>query len=124
MPVGSQSVALSMSWHYGLLSALELINGKGPAENGTAVRPGILQNNHEYALLIKVQVAGTDAQVAVSLDGRPLTSWQGPVSALSLYPDLRLPQAGCPGIGAYDATVVFRSARLRMLSGEAKPLRP
>jgi hypothetical protein len=113
-----------MSWNKGLASALELINGKGPKDNETCVKPGALQNNHEYALLVKVLVEGTSAQVAVSLDGKPYISWQGPVSALSLFQNLRLRHPGCLGLGAADATVVFGSARLRMLSGEAKPLRP
>lgn len=124
LPVASKSVALCMSWSKGQVSALELIDGKGPKDNETGVRPGALQNNHEYALLIKVLVEGASAQVAVSLDGKPYISWQGPVSALSLYGNLRLRHAGCLGIGASDATVVFGSARLRMLSGEAKMLRP
>jgi len=124
LPVASRSVALCMSWNNGMVSALEQINGKGPKDNETGVRPGALQNNHEYALLIKVMVEGADAQVAVSLDGKPYISWQGPVSALSLFPNLRLPHAGCLALGACDATVAFSSVRLRMLSGEAKPLRP
>jgi hypothetical protein len=124
LPVASKSVALCISWNKGQVSGLDQINGKGPKDNETAVKPGALQNNHEYALLIKVLVEGTSAQVAVSLDGKPYISWQGPVSALGLYPNLRLPHGGCLGHGANDATVVFGSARLRMLSGEAKPLRP
>jgi len=124
LPVGSKSVALSMSWNKGQVSGLDQIHGKGPKDNETCVKPGALQNNHEYALLMKVLVEGTNAQVAVSLDGKPYISWQGPVSALGLYSNLRLPHGGCLGLGACDATVVFGSARLRMLSGEAKPLRP
>ena len=124
LPAGSKCVALCMSWNKGLASALELINGKGPKDNETCVKPGTLQNNHEYVLLVKVLVEGANAQVAVSLDGKPYISWQGPVSALGLHKSLRLPHGGCLGLGAADATVVFGSARLRMLSGDAKPLRP
>jgi hypothetical protein len=124
LPAGSKCVALSMSWSKGQASALELINGKGPKDNETAVKPGKLENSHEYALLVKVLLEGDNAQITVTLDGKPYITWQGPVSALSLYSNLRLPNRGCLGLGAADATVVFGSARLRMLSGDAKPLRP
>jgi hypothetical protein len=124
LPAGSKCVALSMSWNKGQVSALELIGGKGPKENETAVKPGKLENSREYVLLVKVLLDGDNAQITVTLDGKPYIAWQGPTSALSLFQNLRLRHAGCLGLGACDATVVFGSARLRMLSGEAKPLRP
>jgi hypothetical protein len=124
LPAGSRCVALSMSWNKGQASALELINGKGPKDNETCVKPGKLENSREYVLLVKVLLEGDNAQITVTLDGKPYIAWQGPASALSLYSNLRLPKRGCLGLGAADATVVFGSARLRMLSGDAKPLRP
>jgi hypothetical protein len=124
LPVGPTAVAVSLSRNFGEASGLELVGGKRPPDNETSVKPGALENNHEYTLVCKVSVVGNNVGIGVTLDGKPIISWRGPLATLSLHPNLRWPHPECPGLGAFHDPLVFKSARLRMLSGEAKPLRP
>jgi hypothetical protein len=86
--------------------------------------PGKLENGRDYTLDVNVLVNGTEGDITIALDGRPYMKWQGPVSALSVSRDFMLPTLGCIGVVANASDVVFKSLRLRMESGEAKPLRP
>jgi len=124
LPVRSARVKLCLSGWLGAASGLEMINGKDPRDNETAVRPGTLVNGREYALDITVVVKGDQARIAVRLDGKPYINWRGPQSALSLPSAWALPKSGCLALGAWGSTVVFGSVRLKMLSGEARLLRP
>ncbi len=124
LPVRSARVTLMLSASRGHQSGLSLINGKGANDNETTVRPGTLVNGREYALHITVLAKGGQARIAVLLDGKPYINWRGPQSALSLYPNWHLREPGCLGLGAFASVVVFRSVRLKMLSGEARLLRP
>src|SRR5207245_2429718 len=69
---------------------------------------------------------GDQASINVKLDGEPYLSWQGPQSALTRAREIGhfLNNDDALGLGTYRATVLFHSARVRMLSGEAKLLRP
>ena len=123
LPVSNSRVMLMLSGWGGTVSGLELINGKRASSNETTVKPGALENGRQHYLQINVLLKGDQAQIAVRLDGKPYLRWRGPHSALSMLPYWRLPTAGCLGLGAYS-TVVFHSVRLKMLSGEARLLRP
>jgi len=124
LPVASSVVALNLSPLGGKVSGLDQVRGKNVADNETTVRPGTLENGRQYDLGIKVALAGAEARIEVTLDGKPYIRWQGPQSVLSVYQDWRVPHPGCIGLGTYFTVVEFQSARLRMLSGEARPLRP
>jgi hypothetical protein len=127
LPVGSTGACLQLSGWHGRASGLEEIDGKDAASNPTTVRPGSLQNGRQYALAVRVLVRGDQAEIAVTLDGKPYTRWRGSQASLHQRGDLSLPQAGCPGLvgcNARERGVVFRGARLRMLSGEARLVRP
>ncbi len=124
LPVGSARVKLGLSAWDGAVSGLERINGKDVKDNETAVRPGTLVNGREYALDIAVVAKGDQARIAVRLDGKPYIDWRGPQSALSMNPNWYLAEPRCLGLGAWQTTVVFRTARLKMLTGEARLLRP
>ena len=124
LPVGSARVILMLSRQHGQDSGLELINGKYVENNETAVRPGTLVNGHEYALDIAVVAKGDQAWIAVRLDGKPYIDWRGPQSAFSVPAHWHLAEPGCLGLGAWESTVVFRTARLKMLTGKARLLRP
>jgi len=127
LPVGSARAAVQMGgwhgdgWYYG---GLGRINDKRAYANETTVKPGDLDNGREYVITIRVLAGRNHAQVAASLNGRPYVAWRGPEAALSLYKEWVLPQRGSLGLFAYESTVVFRSVRLKMLSGEARLLRP
>ena len=127
LPVGSARAAVQMGgwhgdgWYYG---GLDRINGQRAYSNETTVKSGDLDNGREYVVTIRVLAGRGRAQVAASLNGRPYIAWRGPEAALSLAKDWVLPQGGSLGLSAYESTVVFHSVRLKMLSGEARLLRP
>jgi len=124
LPVGSAQVALLVSHVHGEVSGLELIRGVSPQNgNGTDVRTVRITNGRPYALDVTVALRGEEASIVAKLNGKSLVSWRGPVADLSLYPGWTLPQKGRVALGTTDATTVFRAARLRMLSGEARLLR-
>ncbi len=124
LPVGSTRVMLKLSTVHGLCSGLEMINGKSTKNNKTAVRPGTLTNGHQYSVQVKVLVDGHQARITVTLDGKPFIAWRGAESALSVPSPIHLPKPGCLGLGVWESTVVFRSVRLKMLSGQARLRRP
>ena len=123
VPVGSAAVSVVFGakgekWH-----GLEFVEGKGTDANSTARPAGKIQNGREYVLHTVVRVQEKDAGIAVGLDGRPLTVWRGPTASLSVYSPWALPGSDRFGL-VTDGVVVFRSVRLKMLSGEARLLRP
>ena len=122
LPVGQSGALLALSALAGRCHTLARIDGKD--ENETSVRPGSLINGREYLLYVKVLVEGDSAQVAATLDGKPLISWRGPPSALSVPETWGGTKPGCLALGAWGSSVAFRDARLKVLSGEAKVLRP
>ncbi len=121
LPVGSAQPLLVLSGILGVAHGLEFINGKNCADNETSVKPGALQNNRVYSLHIRVSLEKDLAQVQAELDGSPLISWRGPVSAFSST--WKLPRQNTIGLASWASNVVYHSVRLRMLSGEARPLR-
>jgi len=123
-PVGSTAFDLELSAFAGDLHGLQHIDGRSFLRTGAVVKPGHLENGHEYCVALKVRTQGQGTDVAVSLDGKPLMNWQGKASSLSLPGEWHMPNSTCLGFGAWNVQAVFRSIRLRMLSGEAKLLRP
>lgn len=122
LPVGSTAINLQLSAFGGTVGGLEMIRGKGNRYNETAVKPSVLQNGREHHIHVKVLLERAQARITVALDGKPFTQWRGPQSALSQWQDWGVPNRRCLGLGASGSTVVFRSARLKMLSGHAKLL--
>ena len=126
LPVGGTGVVLYLSGWHGAASGLEMIDGKDAGQNASTVRPGTLQNRRAHVLSVKVLLKGDQAEITVGLDGQAYTRWRGAQSSLRLMETWALPQPGALGLIAHncpDRVVVFREARLRMLSGEAKVLR-
>jgi len=119
LPVGPSAVALTLSRDNGAHHGLELIGGKTGHRNETGVRPGKLINGREYAVAVTVLVEGDRADIAVKLGDRQIIHWQGLHSSLSLPPGLSFPDPACFGVYA-TSPAVFKEARLRMISGEAK----
>jgi hypothetical protein len=122
-PAGSAAATLLLGAFSNSLSGIEMIDGKRITDNPSAVRAP-LENGHPYTVALRVQTTGDKVAIAVTLDGKPHVNWTGPASALSLGPWWVLPNARCAALIANQATVTFQSARVRMLSGEAVPLRP
>ncbi|HUU11550.1 MAG TPA: hypothetical protein VM431_13570, partial [Phycisphaerae bacterium] len=124
LPVGDAAVLLILGGWRNTVAGLAMIEGKNVDNNGAQVKNCTLENGRTYRLQAKVTVRDREAEIVAVLDGRPLLTWSGPWSGLSLSPTWRLPVRATPGLMANDVAVVFRSARLRMVSGEAKWLRP
>jgi len=123
LPVGSRLVGLFVSALGGQSHDLGQVRGGGPYDK-IAVSPGTLENNKPYTVSARVMVRGDQASIETRLDGASLIKWQGPWSDLSPWPDWQLPDSGALGLGAARGRYVVESVRLRMLSGEARLLRP
>jgi len=95
------------------------------AENGdTMVSPAPLSVREVHLLDVTVRSADDKADIDVRLDGQPYFHWQGRLSSLTVWDAYQLPDGRRVGLGAWGGEVVFKSARVRMLSGHARPLRP
>jgi len=123
LPVGSRQVGMMLGHVHGKTSGLDMLYGKVPADNETAVKPGKFDNNRVYGVRVRVLVQQEVAHIAVHVDAKPYIEWRGPVSALSLGTTWSLGQHGCLGLGVSNSAVTWRSVRLRMLSGTARLLR-
>jgi len=103
---------------------LESIKGKGIDGNETLLRPAALEDGVAYSVSVKVETDPTGAGISVVLDGKPIITWRGPAGDLSVHPAWRLPDHRGPALIAKSCSVIWHSVRLRMISGDAKPIRP
>ncbi len=124
LPVGPTSVALLFSLWGGEACGLGDIKGQDGRHNPTTVKPGRIENDREYMVRCKVVVQGAAAEVSATLDGKPYIAWRGPVANLSVFPPFTMPKPECLGMGINNGTMDVRCLRLRMLSGEARPVAP
>ena len=122
LPAGPKAVAVLISFWGGLVSGLANIKGKDPKDkdNETGVRPGGIENNVEHTVYAKVIAGPSLAEITVTLDSKPLVNWKGRTNDLSPW----YPTGGCLGLGISNSKIIWHSAELRMLSGDAKPMRP
>jgi hypothetical protein len=114
-PVDDTSALLVVSGWKGRVSGLAFIHGKDADRNETT-RDGKLSNGEKHTLLLEMRMLdGKRARIAVRLDGKPYLDWEGEKSALTPDRYWGLRSAGSVGVGAYNATIVFHSCRMRML---------
>lgn len=123
LPVGSRSVSVFFSAWRSAVHGLSDIKGQDARSNPTGVKPGILRNGVTYRACMTVKVRGEQARITVGLNGRPLIAWNGPLADLSPQISWGSPRPGQPAFGTSHSDAVFRSLRLKMLSGEATLLR-
>jgi len=122
LPVGPSQVVLVLGGSKATPSWLGSIDGKWRNDKTTA--PTVkMENGREYAVHITVLLRGDQCQISVALDGKPFIRWEGKQSALSAPPRWKPHNPKCLGLGAHGSIVIFKSARLRMLSGKAKMMR-
>ena len=147
-PGGRVMVPLSISGSYELQARVVRISGNGQATfilplkstqfeavfghaNGKAFLyiikdasvsvPSQIENGLEFEAQVKVLQEKDKVTISMAMDGKPLLAWQGPESQVSLASGWKLPLKTCVGLGVLDGSVViFKSVRLRMLSGEAR----
>ena len=121
LPVGRAACALLVGGEGGTASGLDLVNNKPYKDNETSVRPASLFNDSKYTVLARVLVGKEEAEVIVTLNGKPYIKWKGPPSALSRAETWKLPDGRCPGLGSCDSSVIFHKVRMRTLTGDGTP---
>jgi hypothetical protein len=119
LPVGQGAVAVGINGGKEYGCGLTLVDGEIASRNGTFVRHAQLAGGREYALEIRVLLAGNEAEISASLDRKELIRWKGRQSSLSVSDASRLPDPKCIGLGSYSQ-VIFKEVKLRMISSEAK----
>jgi tetratricopeptide (TPR) repeat protein len=115
LPVGRAACALLVSGEGGTASGLDLVNNKPYKDNETSVRPASLFNDTKYTVLVRVLLGRDEAEVVITLNGKPYIKWKGPPSALARSAAWKLPDGRCPGLGSCDSSVIFHSVRMRTL---------
>jgi len=123
LPVASTSCLTFVSGWSGRFRGIELVNGQGGNNNEATRRPGTVVDRQRYTLLVSVRTDGTNARIDGRVNGQPSISWSGPVASLMAPGGWGIPQANRPALGANQSTMVFHSARLRLITGNAKLLR-
>jgi hypothetical protein len=122
LPLPASDVMLIVGGWGNAIGALELVNGDSGRGNVTTT-PCAVENNHPSTLLVRVSATGDQVAITATLDGKPVTKWSGPQSALSVHEFWAFPQPKCLGLSIGGrSSVIFQSARLRMTSGKAVPL--
>jgi hypothetical protein len=122
LPIGSNYRIAMFGLFGGTASGLHQIDRHtvDDGNNTYSARPGALENGRYYRILVSVRVLpGDRSSIAVNFQGRPAwPEWSGPNSQLNELYGWRLSPRHV-GFGAWESTVAFHSARLRVISGEA-----
>ena len=107
-------------------AGLSYLDGKQWQANGTqATLPEVLASGRPHGLLTTVRRRGTDEVLIESVcDGKKVFTWQGKVERLDEMPGFRQGFAKRLNIVAWKCRPVVTALRLKMLSGEARLLRP
>ncbi|MFO8014023.1 MAG: hypothetical protein R6X20_12050 [Phycisphaerae bacterium] len=124
LPVGDRGVLYSLGGWKNTLHCFQEIDGKGGDANPTTIRNMPLDQGRPYNASVRVERTGDRVSLRGYLDGRLLTQWSGPVSGVSLRPEWTIPDSSRLGLMVNLLEATFRNLRLKMLSGEARLLRP
>jgi hypothetical protein len=88
------------------------------------VKPARLSNNQTHVLEVTVRTGYDEALITTQLDGKPYFQWYGPESSIGIWDVFQLANPKCVGLGSWNGNViVFKSVKLRPLSGKTTPLR-
>ncbi len=91
-------------------------------ENKTS-RPGAIKNGQSYKLHLEVRTDGRDAYVTADVDGLRYTEFCGAQRDLETVSGFKLRNRAKVGFCQNVSGVTYQTARLRMLTGEARLLR-
>jgi len=124
LPVGSSTVSFGLGWFGQRGSGFFPVDGKYPheSENRACVRPGPVQQNHEYTLHLKVVLRDDKAHISASMDGKPFVSWEGPQASLRAWNAWKN-ATDRVAVACRNADIVVSAARMRLISGQATPVR-
>jgi hypothetical protein len=85
--------------------------------------PGALVTGKDFAFDIRVVQRRDQAEISVNLNDKPYLHWQGTVSDLSVPDRAKWLQPLRVSLGANWSHFVFKSAKIRSLSGKMKMLK-
>ncbi len=102
LPIGPSQCAFNLSVFQGEAHGIAVVDGKLAKDNSTTIRPGTLETDHPYRLLIEVEVKPEQASISSTLDGRPFLSWRGSPASLSMLDFWKLPSSRCVGLCTYS----------------------
>jgi hypothetical protein len=111
LPVGTRGCVLVIDGWGVAASGLQTIDGKGTRDNPTRTRYSIKTGTRRKAA-VKVRVKGEMAVIESILDDAVRISWEGKVASLGTHS----PKPSQIGLGGYGSTIVFSSARLRLMA--------
>jgi hypothetical protein len=120
IPVGPHACDIIVGWNRDV--GLDRVNGERihSEKNPTKLVSDQFENGQVYRLLAKVRMLSAGrASVDAALNGKPIVRWEGDPAVLSFDGGWSMPTTDHFGLGAWDARVTFKSARLRMVSGTA-----
>jgi len=112
LPVGPTAVGFHLSSYNATVTGL--FDAHSGIRRGT---PTSLTNGQEYTLAIKVKPLRDQAEIIVTLNGKPSLSWKGPQAALTPNEHWHVLDAKSLYLGGSDSDVLFKSVRLRKLRG-------
>lgn len=107
--IGSGQAAFDVDGWGTHLAGIQNIDGRTMQDNGTGVGGFALDNGRRYTARVRVRPDRVDA----FLDGRPVTTYLGDGSNLSILHIWELPRSDALGIGAYDSTTTFHEIKIR-----------
>lgn len=108
LPVGGSQCAFILSAFAGEAHGIGVIDGNLARANQTTIKPGELENDHPYRLLIEVECKEESATVTSTLDGRPFLQWRGNPKSLSMLDFWKIPKASALGLVTYAETKFHR----------------
>lgn len=125
LPVGDRHVNFALDAYSGQFTALEAVDGAyvNFPNNPTQIRGKHVVTNQSHTLEAVVLMQSEMATIRVSLDGNRLVDWTGNPNRFTLHPAWRLSDDRQLGLRSWQV-FEFESAQLKMLTGQANPIRP
>ena len=120
-PVNNSFVHVEVGGYHGRVSGMAVVDGAwGDDARNPTRRPSTIAESVRYKMVVRVRRL-QDREIAVhaTLDGKSFVDWQGPESVLTGSPFWRMGRPATLSLGVDSAVVVFHTARLRMLDGQA-----
>ncbi|MDD5469955.1 MAG: hypothetical protein PHO92_04135, partial [Candidatus Peribacteraceae bacterium] len=117
IPVGNNRVAVLLSTGNGRYSGIDNIGGKGGEKNGTAFA-GKFLNNRPYEVRIAVLSGREKTRIAVYINDRLCTSWEGPSATLSEELDHVCGVPGTLSLSSNEDATQFSNIQLRKIDGD------
>jgi len=124
LPVGDRSARLLLGGFGGKAGGLYSLTAEtvepdtGIRRNATTVASA-LAHDTQYTLTIRTLLKDKSATITVDLNGERFLEWTGPRSDLQVDSSWSLHEPAAIGLGATGAEVLFHSAKLKSLRGDA-----